>query len=190
MLTLWSYLVAWAAWTQCVDLVKEDHTRSRVASSLEDLSDSPLALSHILQTQSTSQLWGRHRQHCYCDHNFFTFIQHTYKEINRNKNPDMQIICRRVRLVVQDKPSEACFLALLWLSKTMQQCTGWAQHSSMLSSSVTYHVEQLWSFDRDEVEAWLVGYGLSGKRIEAFSEARWENEQHDRAKLAIGLMLS
>lgn len=182
MLTLWSYLVAWAAWTQCVDLVKEDHTRSRVASSLEDLSDSPLALSHILQTQSTSQLWGRHRRS--------TFIQHTYKEINRNENPDMQIICRHVWLVVRDKSSEACFLALLRLSKTMQQCTGWGQHSSMLSSSVTYHVEQLWSFDRDEVEAWLVGYGLPGKRIEAFSEARWENEQHDRAKLAIGLMLS
>lgn len=71
MLTLWSYLVAWAAWTQCVDLVKEDHTRSRVASSLEDLSDSPLALSHILQTQSTSQLWGRHRRS--------TFIQNQQK---------------------------------------------------------------------------------------------------------------
>lgn len=43
-----SHLVAWTAWTQSIDLIKENDTRSWVSSSLEDLPDGPLTLSYIL----------------------------------------------------------------------------------------------------------------------------------------------
>lgn len=59
-----------------------------------------------------------------------------------------------------------------------------AASTSCSCSSVTHHVEQLWSFDRDEVEAWLIGHCLSGddtmrhsdvmRRFTLFVEtARW-----------------
>lgn len=47
-----SHLMAWAARTQSIDLIEEDDTRCWVASPLEDLSDSPLTLSHILHTNT------------------------------------------------------------------------------------------------------------------------------------------
>lgn len=49
-----SHLVTGAPWTQSVDFIKEDHARSRVSSSLEDLPDRPLTLAYVLHTQTHS----------------------------------------------------------------------------------------------------------------------------------------
>lgn len=48
------YVVAGASGTQGVDLIEEDDARSRVLSSLEDLSHRPLALPHVLHTHTTT----------------------------------------------------------------------------------------------------------------------------------------
>lgn len=51
-----SHLMAWASRTQSIDLIKEDNTRSRVTSSLEDLSDSPFTLAHILHRRTHTSI--------------------------------------------------------------------------------------------------------------------------------------
>ncbi len=37
-------------------------------------------------------------------------------------------------------------------------------------NSVTHHVEQLWTLNRDEVKAWLIGHSLSGDNTETHNE--------------------
>lgn len=83
--------MAWAARTQSVNLVKKDDTRGRVASSLEDLSDGSLALSHILCRQTEIYQWVQ-----FADANVSKDIIN--KDIINKDNRDkrLQYLCVRV----------------------------------------------------------------------------------------------
>lgn len=139
------------------------------------------SLPHTANTEYKSVLteprWGRHRQHCYCDHTYFSkifaFIQHGYKEIYRNEekvmkeNPNMQMSYRRVRLVVHDEPSEASHNA------AMHRLSPAQQHALQLSDLPCWAALVLWQRWSWGLTRWLRPVRKENRSIQWDTLRKW-----------------